>query len=148
VNTEPLEIRSYQSADREDVVGLWQDCGLVRPNNDSIKDIARKLKVRADLFLVGLHEGKIVASAMVGFEGHRGWINYFAVSPLHQKKGYGRRMMEEAEKRLRAEGCPKINIQVRSSNTEALKFYSAIGFTKDEVFSLGKRLEHDEKPDP
>jgi ribosomal protein S18 acetylase RimI-like enzyme len=119
----------------------------VRPNNDPVTDIARKLKVRADLFLVGLHEGKIVASDMVGFEGHRGWINYFAVSPLQQKKGYGRRMMEEAEKRLRAEGCPKMNIQMRSSNTEALKFYSAIGFTKDEVLSLGKRLEHDEKPD-
>jgi ribosomal protein S18 acetylase RimI-like enzyme len=100
------------------------------------------------MFLVGLLDGKIVASVMVGYEGHRGWINYLAVSPDHQKRGFGKQMMEEAERFLRAEGCPKINLQVRTSNVEVLAFYRAIGFLKDDVVSMGKRLEHDQNPEP
>jgi ribosomal protein S18 acetylase RimI-like enzyme len=96
------------------------------------------------LFLVGAVEGKVVASVMVGYEGHRGWINYLAVSPDFRKKGFGRRMMEEAERLLRAEGCPKINLQVRTSNGDVIAFYRAIGFLQDDVVSLGKRLEHDQ----
>lgn len=83
---------------------------------------------------------------MAGYEGHRGWINYLAVCPEHQKRGFGRQMMLEAERLLRAEGCPKINLQVRTSNLTVLAFYRAIGFVQDDVVSLGKRLEIDEKP--
>ena len=139
-------IRSFVSTDIDVIVALWRRCGLVRPNNDPIKDIARKQKVRGDLFLVGSFDREIVASVMVGYEGHRGWINYLAVSPDHRKQGYGRKMMEEAERRLRAEGCPKINLQVRTSNSEVLAFYAAIGFLPDDVVSLGKRLEDDTIP--
>lgn len=98
------------------------------------------------MFLVGLIEGKIVTSVMVGYEGHRGWINYLAVSPEYQKRGLGKSMMDEAEELLRQQGCPKINLQVRTSNAGVLAFYKAIGFLQDDVVSLGKRLEHDEKP--
>jgi ribosomal protein S18 acetylase RimI-like enzyme len=138
-----LEIRSFGPGDTQAVLELWGLCGLVRPSNDPAKDIARKLRVRGDLLLVGLSEGKVVATAMAGYEGHRGWINYLAVSPQHRKRGVGRRMMEAAEGRLRAEGCPKVNLQVRASNPEAVAFYKAIGFVQDEVLSFGKRLEHD-----
>jgi ribosomal protein S18 acetylase RimI-like enzyme len=138
-----LEIRSFEPGDSRELQELWRACGLIRPSNDPAKDIARKRRVRGDLLLVGLSEGKVVASAMVGYEGHRGWINYLAVSPHHRKRGVGRRMMEEAEARLRAEGCPKINLQVRPSNGEAVAFYKAIGFIQDDVLSFGKRLEHD-----
>jgi ribosomal protein S18 acetylase RimI-like enzyme len=141
--TGALEIRPFQPGDGGAVLELWRLCELVRPTNDPAKDIARKLKVRGDLLLVGSSEGKIVASAMVGYEGHRGWINYLAVSPEHRKQGIGRRMMEEAERRLRAEGCPKINLQVRSSNPGAVAFYAAMGYLQDDVLSFGKRLEHD-----
>lgn len=136
-------IRSFHPDDTGPVTDLWQRCGLVRPTNDPLKDIARKLKVRGDLFLVGVEGVEIVASVMVGYEGHRGWINYLAVSPAYRRRGYGRKLMEEAERRLRAEGCPKINLQVRRSNTEVLAFYKALGFVEDEVISLGKRLEND-----
>ena len=95
------------------------------------------------MFLVGLLDEVIVASIMIGYEGHRGWINYLAVSPECQKRGFGKRMMEEAERLLRAESCPKISLQIRTSNVEVLGFYRAIGFVQDEVISLGKRLEHD-----
>jgi ribosomal protein S18 acetylase RimI-like enzyme len=83
---------------------------------------------------------------MVGYEGHRGWINYLAVSPDHQRKGYGRLLMDEAERLLRKEGCPKINLQVRTTNAAVLAFYKALGYGQDEVVSLGKRLENDTIP--
>jgi len=147
-----LTTRPFRIEDENAVVDLWTRCGLVRPTNDPRKDILRKLKVRPDLFLVGLHDGKIVATAMAGYEGHRGWINYLGVSPEHQNKGYGKKIMADAERLLRAEGCAKINLQVRTSNVEALAFYRALGFVQDDVVSFGKRLEHDQKkpksPDP
>jgi ribosomal protein S18 acetylase RimI-like enzyme len=93
--------------------------------------------------MVALFEDTIVGSIMVGYEGHRGWINYLAVSPEYRKRGCGRMLMEEAERRLRSEGCPKINLQVRTSNTEVLAFYRALGYIQDDVVSFGKRLEQD-----
>jgi ribosomal protein S18 acetylase RimI-like enzyme len=138
-----LEIRPFEPGDKEAVLGLWKACELIRPSNDPVKDIARKRKVRGDLFLVGLSEGEVVASAMAGYDGHRGWINYLAVSPPHRKRGFGRRMLEEAERRLRLEGCPKINLQVRAPNAAAVAFYKATGFQQDDVLSFGKRLERD-----
>src|SRR5262249_7482728 len=76
-----MEIRSFQAEDEQAVVSLWKRCGLVRPWNDPHRDISRKLGVRGDLFLVGVVDGEIVATAMVGYEGHRGWVNYLAVRP-------------------------------------------------------------------
>ena len=108
-----------------------------------MKDIARKLKVDPDLFLVGEVDNAIVASVMGGYEGHRGWINYLAVHPGHRCNGLGKEIMLEVEKRLIARGCPKINLQVRRSNTDVIAFYQAIGFKDDNVIGLGKRLMED-----
>jgi ribosomal protein S18 acetylase RimI-like enzyme len=138
-----LTIRSFEADDEAAVIDLWRRCGLVRPTNDPRKDIARKMKVRGDLFLVGVSAGEVVATAMVGYEGHRGWINYLGVCPRKRQQGIGRQMMAEAERRLRAEGCPKINLQVRNDNPDVLAFYREIGFIPDPVVSLGKRLESD-----
>ena len=140
-----LAVRSFRGEDEAAIVDLWMRCGLVHPVNDPQRDIRRKLRVRPDLFLVGTLAEKIVASVMVGYEGHRGWINYLAVSPDCRKRGFGRKMMEEAERLLRAEECPKINLQVRRSNADVIAFYRAIGFLEDDVVSLGKRMEHDRK---
>jgi ribosomal protein S18 acetylase RimI-like enzyme len=87
---------------------------------------------------------KIVATVMAGYDGHRGWINYLAVHPDHQHTGIGRNMMDEAEIRLRAAGCPKINLQVRRTNSKMIEFYRKIGYKLDDVVSLGKRLEPDQ----
>ncbi len=141
-----LTIRSFVPADRDALIALWRVCGLVRPTNDPARDIARKQRVRPDLLLVGTVGTEVVASAMVGYEGHRGWINYLAVAPAHRQRGFGRALLAEAERRLRAEGCPKINLQVRSDNAEALAFYRAVGYAIDPVVSLGRRLEHDDRP--
>lgn len=138
-----LEIRAYREADEGFVVALWQDCGLVTPWNDPVKDIERKLRIQRELFLVGFLDGRLVATVMAGYEGHRGWINYLAVAPDSRKAGVGRLLMEEAEARLGAIGCPKINLQVRRSNAEAAGFYRSIGYAEDDVLSMGKRLVKD-----
>jgi ribosomal protein S18 acetylase RimI-like enzyme len=140
----PMQIRPFQLQDEDAVISLWRQCELVRPVNDPHKDIRRKLAVRPDLFLVGAFDGKIVASVMAGYDGHRGWINYLAVAPEHQRRGYGRAIVAEVERRLRAEGCAKINLQVRTANQRVIEFYRRIGFVADDVLSMGKRLEHDE----
>ncbi len=138
-----LIIRSYIETDLQEVIKLWKSCGLVVPWNNPEEDIARKLKVDPDLFLIGKASDEIVASVMGGYEGHRGWINYLAVAPTHQRNGYGAEMMVEVEKRIRAKGCPKINLQVRSNNADVISFYASIGYRIDEVVSLGKRLLED-----
>jgi ribosomal protein S18 acetylase RimI-like enzyme len=140
----PIEIRPYESSDERQVIQLWTDCGLVVPWNNPHRDIQRKLDVQPELFLVGCLANKIVATVMAGYEGHRGWINYLAVHPDHQRSGIGSRMMDKAEKRLRAAGCPKINLQVRRTNTKVSEFYKKIGYTLDDVISFGKHLEPDE----
>jgi len=138
-----MKIRPFKIEDQTAVIELWQACALVVPWNDPVKDIARKLKVDADLFLVGESGGEIVATVMGGYEGHRGWINYLAVSPQHQRKGYGRKIMEFVEQRIHLKGCPKINLQIRGSNKQAAAFYQAIGYDIEDAIGLGKRLEPD-----
>ena len=135
-----LHIRVYRESDQDAVVALWRECGLVRPWNDPVKDIHRKLRVQRELFLAGTLDGRLVATAMAGYEGHRGWINYLAVAKTCRGRGFGRRLMDEVEARLLAIGCPKINLQVRSSNTDAVEFYRSIGFSEDDSLSMGKRL--------
>ena len=113
------------------------------PWNDPTKDICRKLNTQRDLFLVGSIGSKVVATVMAGYDGHRGWINYMAVDTANQKRGFGRRLMVEAEARLREKGCPKINLQVRNTNADVVEFYRVIGYSVDDVVSMGKRLEED-----
>ena len=142
-----VEIRGYEEENEAEVIELWTACGLVVPWNDPVKDIGRKLLVDRDLFLVGLLEGRIVASVMGGYEGHRGWINYLAVAPDLRRRGYGRQIMKEVERRITAKGAPKINLMVRTSNTGVIAFYEALGYQLDDVVGMGKRLVSDEKPD-
>ncbi len=139
-----MRVRPYRSDDEDAVIALWGACGLVVPQNNPKRDIERKLKVNPEWFLVGEIHGEIVASCMVGYEGHRGWINYLAVHPDCRRRGLARRIMAEAERLLRNAGCPKINLQIRSTNTEVIEFYKGVGFRVDDVVSMGKRLEPDE----
>lgn len=137
-------LRPFAPADTEAVVALWEACGLVRPWNDPRKDIARKLTVQPELFLVAEEEGGVVATVMVGYDGHRGWVNYLAVDPAMRGRGLGRALMRRAEELLIERGCPKLNLQVRASNESVVEFYTALGYTDDRTVSLGKRLIPDE----
>jgi ribosomal protein S18 acetylase RimI-like enzyme len=138
-----IKVRTFDPGDEAAVVQLWGDCGLVVPWNDPHKDIQRKLKMQPEMFLVRCSDEQVIATVMAGYDGHRGWINYLAVHPDHQHIGIGRRIMEEAESHLREMGCPKINLQVRSSNVAVIEFYKTIGYKPDDVVSLGKRLAPD-----
>ncbi|MFM8623203.1 MAG: GNAT family acetyltransferase, partial [Betaproteobacteria bacterium] len=130
-------------SDESDLVALWQACVLTRPWNDPRRDIQRKLLIQRQMFLVGEAEGRLVGSVMAGYEGHRGWINYLAVHPDFQRRGYATKLMGAAQNLLLDAGCPKINLQVRVSNKAAVAFYQKLGFSQDEVMSLGKRLIRD-----
>jgi ribosomal protein S18 acetylase RimI-like enzyme len=141
----PLQIRAFDLEDSDAVIALWHDSGLTRPWNDPRRDIARKLTVQPELFLVGTIDEQIVATAMVGYDGHRGWVNYLAVSRAWRRQGHARALMDEAERRLLSLGCPKFNLQLRSGNTAALGFYRALGYAEDEAISLGKRLIVDDQ---
>ena len=140
-------IRPFRETDREGVIRLWERCGLVAPQNDPAGDIDMKMAFQPDLFLVGVAEGRVVSSAMAGYEGHRGWINYLAVDPDHRRRGFGRAMMEEAERRLSALGCVKVNLQVRSGNRQVVGFYDAVGYAEEDRVSMGKRLRGQVRPE-
>jgi ribosomal protein S18 acetylase RimI-like enzyme len=142
-----LNIRCFEDADEPAVIQLWDRCGLLRAWNAPRKDIARKKRVQPELFVVGAIDGEIVASAMAGYDGHRGWINYLAVDPSRQRQGLGAALMAYLEGKLRALGCAKINLQIRCDNLEAIAFYQRIGFLEDAVVSFGKRLERDDEPE-
>ncbi len=140
---EPIDgfiIRPYTAADQSDVINVWQACHLIVPWNDPVRDIETKMNVQPDLFLVGLLHEDIVSTIMIGYEGHRGWINYLAVSPQVQRKGIGTYMMKEAEHLLKERGCPKINLQIRKNNAAVISFYESVGYSFDDVVSMGKRL--------
>jgi ribosomal protein S18 acetylase RimI-like enzyme len=136
-----LQIRPFRPGDEPRVVELWSDCGLVVPWNDPHRDIERKMLVQPELFLVGTLTEGVVATVMAGYEGHRGWLNYLAVDPGQRCRSFGRRMVEAAEVLLAELGCPKINLQIRTSNQAVADFYRSLGYRIDEVVSMGKRLE-------
>ncbi|MGQ7957408.1 GNAT family acetyltransferase [Pseudomonas sp. SP16.1] len=139
-----MHIRPFQPADEAAVIDLWQRCELTRPWNDPQQDIRRKLGVQPELFLVGEVDGQLVASAMAGFDGHRGWVNYLAVCPTQRRRGLGRQLMTAVEQRLEALGCPKLNLQVRDGNQAVLAFYERLGYRIEPLVSLGKRLIADD----
>lgn len=136
-----MDIRVFAPADTEAVVQLWNDCGLTRPWNDPHKDIARKLSVSPELFLIGTNgQGLLMATVMVGYDGHRGWINYLAVHPSHQRQGHASQLMQQAEQLLTERGCPKLNLQVRAGNEAVIALYESLGYTDDKTVSMSKRL--------
>ena len=135
-----FRIRSFQSSDTNSVIDIWEQCGLTRSWNNPHLDITRKLSCQSELFFVGEFASNVVATAMFGFDGHRGWLSYFAVLPNYQNRGFGRELLEFGEEQLKAIGCPKLNLQVRAANVEAMDFYRRVGYTEDNVVSFGKRL--------
>ncbi len=141
-----LVVRPFRQSDRSAVIDLWRRCHLTRPWNDPGLDIDRKTTRDPDGFLVGTIDDTIVASVMAGYDGHRGWINYLAVDTDRRGTGLGAAIMHAAEHRLAHLGCPKVNLQIRTSNLDAVRFYESIGYSMDDVVSMGRRLGDDEQP--
>ena len=133
-------IRPFEDADEEGVVALWRGAGLVRPWNDPHRDIARKKRVQRELFLVAEEGGRVIGTAMGGYDEHRGSVYYLAVAEDRRGTGLGRLLMTEVEERLSALGCPKVNVLVRTGNETVTAFYARLGYAPDAVASLGRRL--------
>jgi ribosomal protein S18 acetylase RimI-like enzyme len=139
-----MRIRPFEERDADAAIQLWDDCELTRPWNDPRRDIARKLTTQPELFLVGEVSGVIVATAMIGYDGHRGWVYYLAVTPSRRGQGHARALMAEAERLLVELGCPKIMLMVRASNTPVVDLYEHLGYAREETIVMGKRLIPDD----
>jgi ribosomal protein S18 acetylase RimI-like enzyme len=131
----PLPAELVQAA-----VALWHRVGLTRPWNDPVADLARAMEGPASAALAGLDGQTLLATALVGHDGHRGWVYYLAVRPESQRSGHGRQMMRACERWLAERGVPKVNLMVRADNATAQGFYAAIGYRTDDVTVLSKRL--------
>ena len=141
MSEEQYIIRPFKLEDKNSVVELWKICRLTRPWNNPEKDIERKLNVQSEMFLVLEIQGSIIGSVMAAYDGHRGAINYLAVHPGFQKKGYGKILMTYVEQELLNKGCPKINLLVRSDNLNVKRFYKGLHYDEqDDVKVFGKRL--------
>ncbi|WP_456659595.1 GNAT family acetyltransferase [Bradyrhizobium sp. JR3.5] len=136
-----LAVAEITDADVAAVVALWQACGLTRPWNDPAADIALARRGPSSAVLVGRNAGAIVATAMVGHDGHRGWVYYVAVDPNLQGKGLGRTIMAAAEDWLRNAGVPKLQLLVRRENAKAGAFYQSLGYEESTSVMLAKWLD-------
>ncbi|UPJ47415.1 GNAT family acetyltransferase [Bradyrhizobium sp. 200] len=141
-----LAITDIADADVATVIALWQACGLTRPWNDPAADIALARRGPHSTVLIGRDDNAIVATAMVGHDGHRGWVYYVATDPSLRARGYGRAIMNAAEDWLRAAGVPKLQLLVRPENSSVAAFYQSIGFGEQQILFFTKWLDGREPP--
>ena len=137
-------VRDFQPEDRDAVIALWEACGLIRPWNNPHADILRKLTDSNGAFWVATSADAVIASVMIGYDGHRGSINYLAVAAAWQRTGIGARLMRQAETYLVDRGCPKVNLCIRKDNEAVCSFYDQLGYAIDDVYLFGKRLIPDD----
>jgi ribosomal protein S18 acetylase RimI-like enzyme len=141
VSAPSLSIAAIEDADIADMIALWRRCGLTRPWNDPAADIALARKGPNATVLVGRDGSALVASVLVGHDGHRGWVYYVAVDPECHHKGYGRIIMAAAEDWLRARGIEKLQLMVRRDNAEVQTFYRSLGYLVQDRVVLAKWLD-------
>jgi ribosomal protein S18 acetylase RimI-like enzyme len=136
-----IEVRAYAQSDFPAVKALWEEAFPDDPPwNRAEAAIPAKMQVQPELFLVAASARQVIGTALAGYDGHRGWLYAMAVSSTHQRKGVGTLLVREAEIRLRALGCGKLNLQVRSTNQRVVAFYRALGFDVEDRVSMGRRL--------
>ena len=138
---QPLAITPIDDADVAEIVALWQACGLTRPWNDPAADVAFARRGSNATVLIGRDDSAIVATVLVGHDGHRGWVYYLAVDPNHRHKGYGRIMMDTAENWLRETGIEKLQLLVRADNKSVKNFYQSLGYSEQERIIYAKWLD-------
>jgi ribosomal protein S18 acetylase RimI-like enzyme len=136
-----LVIKTIDDSDLAEVIALWQRCGSTRAWNDPAGDIALARKEANATVLLGRSDGALVASVLVGHDGHRGWVYYVTVDPEHRFKGYGRAIMLSAEQWLRARGIEKLQLMVRGDNAKVHAFYQSLGYYDQERVVFAKWLD-------
>lgn len=123
-----FEIREMEDGDVEDVVAVWTAAGVTRPWNEPAKDLAFARLNPHSTVLVAVEGGRVVATTMVGEDGHRGWVYYVAVDPARRGRGLGRAIMQAAERWLVARGVWKLQLLVRAENVAVQRFYERLGY--------------------
>jgi ribosomal protein S18 acetylase RimI-like enzyme len=113
---------------------------LLRPWNDPRADIRRALAGPSSAIIAARLEARLTATAMVGWDGHRGWIYYLAVARDLQRRGIGARMVKAAEDWLARRNAPKLNLMVRAENSAVLGFYESLGYRRSETVVLQRVL--------
>jgi hypothetical protein len=136
-----LSISAIEDRDIPEVIALWQRCGLTRPWNDPAADIALARRRPNATVLIGRDGATIVATAMVGHDGHRGWVYYVAVDPDRRAQGHGRTIMHSSEDWLRHAGIAKLQLLVRRENTRAGAFYQSLGYAESQSIMFAKWLD-------
>jgi ribosomal protein S18 acetylase RimI-like enzyme len=136
-----LSITTVEDGDIPEVIALWQRCGSTRAWNDPAADIALARKAANSTVLLGRNDGVLVASVLVGHDGHRGWVYYVTVDPDHRFKGCGRVIMTSAESWLRARGIEKMQLLVRPDNSQVQAFYQSLGYFEQERVVFAKWLD-------
>lgn len=126
---------------REAAVALWHETGLTRPWNDPVTDLRAALEGATSTVLASVDEGRLDGTVMAGYDGHRGWLYYLAVSPAEQGRGLGKALVAAAEEWLRDRGAPKVQLMVRATNAAVVAFYAALGYLDTECVVLGRRLD-------
>jgi len=137
-----MEIAPLRAEHIDAAVALWREAGLTRPWNDPHADLRRALTVPCSTVLAAIEAETLVGTAMVGHDGHRGWVYYLAIAPAAQRQGYGRTMMTACESWLAERGVPKLNIMLRADNPTARGFYATLGYTQDDVIVLSRPLNN------
>lgn len=136
-----MEIRAYRESDENRVISLWNEVfAYTAPHNKPTAVIQHKLAVQRDLFFVAERGGELIGTLMAGYDGHRGWIYSVAVAPGARRQGTGTSLMKHAEAELASRGCPKVNLQVLTSNAGTVEFYRKLGYAVEERVSMGKLL--------
>lgn len=136
-----MNIRAYETADRLATIALWTLVfGDSNDHNSPERSLDRKLEAGNELLFASIENSEVVGAVMGGYDGHRGWVYSLAVHPEHRRKGIATNLIQSLERQLEKLGCPKINLQVRSTNQEVLAFYESLGYATEERISMGKRL--------
>lgn len=138
-STAATVVTTLPDAHRAAAVTLWGEAGLTRPWNDPDADLARALDGPASTVLAALDGDRLAGTAMVGHDGHRGWIYYLAVAPARRGEGLGRALVRAAEDWLGA-SVPKVQLMVRADNDAAAGFWRALGYLDADARVLGRRL--------
>ena len=136
-----LTITSIEDSDIPEVIRLWERCGSPRAWNDPAADIELARKESNSTILLGRHEGALMASVLVGHDGHRGWVYYVSVDPDHRFQGYGREIMRAAEDWLRPRGITKLQLMVRPDNARVHAFYESLGYYDQKRVTFAKWLD-------
>lgn len=109
-------------------MALWHAAQLTRPWNDPTDDFHRAIAGATSTVLGRFDDERMVATVMIGHDGHRGWVYYLAVDPTARGCGVGTQMMSDAEAWLRDQGVAKLNLMVRHSNSRTRGFYERLGY--------------------